>query len=97
MTPDPPGARLPSGLAKTGNTLSPTERSVLEVLHERRGRVVSRREVARAAGLADRCARRPDAVISDLRRHLGADSIVTVRGRGWMLMSAVPMPEVSPT
>jgi DNA-binding response OmpR family regulator len=65
--------------------LGPQDRAVLDVLLEARGRVVSRHELARRAGLTDRSARRCDAILVQLRRTLGADSIRTVRSRGWML------------
>lgn len=75
-------------LAKTNaapDRLPEAERSVLAVLVDHCGRVVTRRELARLAGLADRSQRRCDAALVVVRRHLGADSVVTVRGRGWML------------
>lgn len=61
------------------------EAALLRVLAEGAGRVHSRRELARRIGLADRHDRRCDSLIVDLRRRLGADAILTVRSRGWML------------
>ena len=61
------------------------ERAVLSVLVENAGRVVGRREIARRAGLAELSERRCDSLLVNVRRDLGADSIVTVRRRGWML------------
>jgi hypothetical protein len=47
--------------------------------------VVSRAELARAAGIADLGPRRCDALMVDIRRLVGAERLVTVRRRGWML------------
>jgi DNA-binding response OmpR family regulator len=58
---------------------------VLAVLVANRRRVVGRRELARAAGLAELSERRCDSVLVGVRRMLGPDSIVTVRSRGWMI------------
>ncbi len=58
---------------------------MLAVLVEHHRRVVGRRELSRAAGLADLSDRRCDSVLVGVRRLLGPDSIVTVRSRGWML------------
>lgn len=66
-------------------TLSDQERAALVVLWEAGGRVVGRRELARAIGLADRNDRRCDSLLVGLRRVLGPDAIITVRSRGWML------------
>lgn len=67
--------------------LSPQELSVLRVLVDSRARVVGRRELARRIGLTDVDDRRCDSLLVPIRRTLGADSIRTVRGRGWILES----------
>lgn len=58
---------------------------MLAVLLANRRRVVGRLELSRASGLAGLNQRRCDSVLVGLRRALGADAIVTVRSRGWML------------
>ena len=58
---------------------------MLSVLLTNRGRVISRRELARRAGLANLSERRCDSLLVAIRRALGAESVVTVRSRGWML------------
>ena len=65
--------------------LSDTERAVLGALVAVDGRVVSRTELAERAGLATLSDRRVDSILVGLRRRLGADSIITVRARGWRL------------
>jgi DNA-binding response OmpR family regulator len=65
--------------------LGEQEQSVLSVLLANRGRVISRRELARRAGLADLSERRCDSLLVAIRRALGPNSVVTVRSRGWML------------
>ena len=74
--------------------LSAAELAVLEALVEARGRVVSRAELARLAGLTTASPRRCDALLVGIRRALGADEVRNVRGRGWMLpaTSAVAPP-----
>lgn len=61
---------------------------MLAVLVANDRRVVSRREIARAAGLTDLSERRCDSLLVGVRRALGADAVVTVRSRGWMLASS---------
>lgn len=58
---------------------------MLNVLLANRGRVISRRELARRAGLANLSERRCDSLLVAIRRALGPQSVVTVRSRGWML------------
>jgi len=71
-------------------SLTPREREVLGILVANRGRVLTRRELARQAGLEDLHDRRCDNVLVRLRERLGDNSIITVRSRGWMLtMEAV--------
>jgi DNA-binding response OmpR family regulator len=65
--------------------LGEQEQTVLNVLLMNRGRVISRRELARRAGLADLSERRCDSLLVAIRRALGPQAVVTVRSRGWML------------
>jgi DNA-binding winged helix-turn-helix (wHTH) protein len=65
------------------------ERAVLSVLVENHGRVIGRRELSRLAGLAELSERRCDSVLVGIRKVLGADSIITVRSRGWRLADDV--------
>lgn len=65
--------------------LTPQERAVYDVLAANAGRVLSRSEIAQAAGIADLSERRCDALIVGIRRRLGQDSVITVRRRGWRL------------
>jgi len=68
--------------------LGPQELAVLEVLLEAGGRVVSRSELNRRAGLAGASARRCEALLVSVRRALGPNVVVNVRGRGWRLDGA---------
>ena len=61
------------------------EQAVLAVLRAAGGRVLSRADLARAAGLEGLSARRVDGVLVRLRRALPEGALVTVRGRGWAL------------
>jgi DNA-binding response OmpR family regulator len=65
--------------------LTRQEVAVLAALADARGRVVSRSELARGAGLRHASARRTDGVLVRVRSALGVDAIRTVRGRGWAL------------
>jgi len=67
--------------------LTPQERAVYTVLATNSGRVLSRSEIARRAGIADLSERRCDSLIVGIRRRIGADRIRTVRRRGWMLIA----------
>ncbi|MEY2957509.1 MAG: Transcriptional regulatory protein terminal [Actinomycetota bacterium] len=67
--------------------MTPQERAVFAVLVANSGRVVSRVEIARSAGLVDLSDRRCDALIVGIRRRIGAGSVRTVRRRGWMLVA----------
>ncbi|MEQ8439404.1 MAG: winged helix-turn-helix domain-containing protein [Ilumatobacter fluminis] len=67
--------------------LTPQERAVYQVLETNAGRVLSRAELARRAGIADLSARRCDSLIVGIRRSIGADRVRTVRRRGWMLVA----------
>ena len=58
-----------------------------DVLADNAGRVLSRAELARRAGIADLSVRRCDSLIVGIRRHVGSDRVRTVRRRGWMLVA----------
>ena len=73
---DPAPARLP-----------PREAAVLRALQDAGGRVLSRGELASAAGLAGLSPRRVDGVLVSLRRRLPPGRLHTVRGRGWSLVA----------
>ncbi|MEZ5297168.1 MAG: helix-turn-helix domain-containing protein [Ilumatobacteraceae bacterium] len=58
-----------------------------QVLERNAGRVLSRTELARRAGIADLSARRCDSLIVGIRRSIGPERVRTVRRRGWMLVA----------
>ena len=68
--------------------LPPQESAVLRALIICSGRVVSRRELSRLAGIAELNERRCDSLLVSIRKVLGPDSFHTVRGRGWMINHA---------
>jgi DNA-binding response OmpR family regulator len=65
--------------------VSGTDLALLSALLKHQGRVVGRSTLLREANLSHCTERRCDSAIVSLRRVLGADSIITVRRRGWML------------
>jgi DNA-binding response OmpR family regulator len=66
--------------------LTPQERAVYRALVSNAGRVVSRAELARTAGLSDLSDRRCESLLVGVRRAIGRDRVRTVRRRGWMLV-----------
>lgn len=71
--------------AASATSIGAHERAILEVFIQNEGRIVSRLELSRQAGLAELNTRRCDSLLVTLRRILGQDAIITVRQRGWML------------
>ena len=67
------------------DALTRSDIAILEVLVANPGRILSRASLLRSAGLETLSERRCDASLVILRRVLGAESIITVRRRGWML------------
>jgi DNA-binding response OmpR family regulator len=74
---------VPDTFANRRRGLGAQEQALLDVLIEARGRVVSRAELRRRAGLAAASDRRCDVVLVGLRRALGPGAVTNVRGRGW--------------
>jgi hypothetical protein len=60
---------------------------VYQVLESNAGRVLSRVELARRAGIAELSERRCDSLIVGIRRCVGPERVRTVRRRGWMLVT----------
>lgn len=74
-----------AGVGPRSLALSRQAVMVLAVLAERRGRVVTRDQLARSADLENLSKRRCDQLLVDLRRALGPTAVRNVRGRGWIL------------
>jgi DNA-binding winged helix-turn-helix (wHTH) protein len=68
--------------------LSETDLAVLRVLVDRSGKITSRDDLNKLAGLSG-SQRRCEAVLVNLRKALGEGAIVTIRRRGWMLDNSV--------
>ena len=83
----PYGSHMPDSDSHvhTPGLLSQTDLSILRVLSDAKGRVVSRDSLLRLAGIDNVSARRADASLVVLRKVLGAENVITVRRRGWML------------
>ena len=75
----------PDALLTSDTPLTTQEIAVLQVFLDCQGRVVSRAELARRAGLTGLNSRRCDSLLVSIRRVLGPEAIRTVRSRGWML------------
>ncbi len=74
-------------------TLTAQEEAILLTLRSATHRVVSRNELARAAGLNSTQGRRVDVLLVRIRRTLDDESIVNIRNRGWRLVSGATEPE----
>ena len=72
-----------AALGGTTLALSPSQLELLRMLVANRDRVVSRSELAKAAGLEG--AGSVDVLLSSLRRLLGDGFVRNVRNRGWIL------------
>ncbi len=62
------------------------EEAILLALRSAPDRVLSRTELARAAGLSSAKGRRVDALLVSIRRSLDNESIINIRNRGWRLV-----------
>lgn len=82
-----PDELIPSVATHPLESLTAQERAVFEVLAANSGRVLSRQELARRAGLTELSPRRCDSLIVGIRRRVGTDRVQTVRRRGWMLVA----------
>lgn len=73
----------PAAFGVVAEALHPREVVLLQTLLANQGRVVTRTELARAVGLRQQ-ARRVDVHLVNVRRALD-DTLINVRGRGWMV------------
>jgi DNA-binding response OmpR family regulator len=80
-------APLPDGgqLGSEAGAIVDREAALLDALRSSGRRVVTRRELARAAGLREH-PRRVDVHLVNVRRSLSDEELINVRGRGWMLV-----------
>jgi DNA-binding response OmpR family regulator len=76
--------------------LTSQEQVLVELLRSSNGRVFGRMELARAAGIAPANSRRIDVLLVNVRRNLGAESIVNVRNRGWRYVGSAAASPDSP-
>ena len=79
-------------LATDTDALTERERALLAVLEMSQGRVLPRLELARRAGLRGIQPHRVDVLLVNIRKVVGSERIVNVRGRGWMLLAADESP-----
>ena len=70
--------------------LTGQQEAILRALRASSNRVLSRTELARAAGLGSSQGRRVDVLLVHIRRTLVDESIVNVRNRGWRLLPSAP-------
>lgn len=76
---------MPADHPTVSNDFGDREAALLEALRGSGHRVVTRRELAKAAGLREH-PRRVDVHLVNVRRALTTEELVNVRGRGWMLV-----------
>lgn len=67
--------------------LTSQEQALLSALREASGRVLGRAQLAQRLEIQNLSPRRVDSLLTNVRKHVGAEAIVTVRGRGWRLVS----------
>jgi len=77
--------------------LGPKELAVLQVLMAAGGRVVSRTELRRRAGLVGTSPTRCDKLLVNVRRAVGPSVVQNVRGRGWRIDTDALSPSPSPS